>query len=97
MNELDELKSLAYMVDQRNDHGEGNVITYKDALAGVDASCAAWKKEHDKVKLENTTLKQALEEAEGIIREIHSQDICNAHAFGDELHGKIKRFCRSNS
>jgi hypothetical protein len=30
--EIEELKKLAYLVDQRNEQGEGNVISYKDAF-----------------------------------------------------------------
>lgn len=35
-SEIDELKELVYMVDQRNEQGEGNLITYKDAYLNLE-------------------------------------------------------------
>lgn len=92
--ELKDLKKLAYMVDQRNEQGEGNVITYKDALAGVEASCKAWKAKSSELQLENTHLQQALEEAEAMNEQLKIELLASCDELTDYLDYELPKQLR---
>jgi len=42
--EIDRLKSLAYLVDQRNEEGIGNLISYKDAYLSLEQTFNSMKR-----------------------------------------------------